>query len=503
LSIEKGELKMGNGKKGIHVSRRGFMKTAAMAGMAATLPVTGLAEQSMIKGIKPSPAGKKRGLLFLSSNPENDERLIESIKSIEEYEINVAPMKVDFKKPKEILRSIQEKNADILFIRLTGVVMSSRNIAEGLGTLDIPVILLPVNLDLIMWETDLAASFRIKETNALLADSEEHALELIRIVAAPRPLEGQRALIFGKPFASTSIPAPNLNEDYVYKRTGVRIEHRPIEELRELIKGIDKTDAKKEMERWKNGAMKIVRATDEMILNCSRMYVLLRSLVDQEGLSAISIDCLSFSFTPDTSIPLPCLAFTRLRDEGISAICEADVCMMLSSMVMQEICGRPSYQSNVSSVNTRTSSAVLRHCVAPTKIFGSDAPPRPYNILDYHGMGKGAVPEIEYPVGLEITMGGFSKDLKDFVLWPGRIQQGINDKDTPSFKNAPPEFRNMRKFCSNRAEIKIKDVYGFLRNIVGIHHIVVAGSHEKMISDAMMKMNVNVITPPDMIPPEV
>ncbi|KPL17435.1 MAG: hypothetical protein AMS26_01025 [Bacteroides sp. SM23_62] len=495
---------MGNDQKGIQLNRRDFIKTTALAGMAAALPVTGLAGQSTISGSRPSPEGTKRNLLFLSDVPENYERLIESIRSIKEYEILVTPMKINFRKPEDILKSIQDKNADILFIRLPTIGFSSRHIAEGMGTLDIPVILLPINLDLIMWETDLTASFRIKETNAILANSEEHAIELIKTVAAPRPLEGQKALVFGKPFGSTSIPAPNLSEDYIYKRTGVLIEHRPLEELRQLMKeGVDEATARKEMERWKREAAKITGPTDEMILDCSRMYVLLQSIVEREGLSAISIDCLSFTFGPDTSLPTPCLAFTRLRDEGISATCEADICMMLSSMLLQEISHRPSYQCNVSSVNTQNSTTVLRHCVAPTKIFGAYSRPQPYNLLDYHGMGKGAVPEIEYPIGLDVTLGGFSKDLKDFVLWPGRVQPGIDDKATPSFKNAPPEMQKMRRYCSNRADVKIKDVHRFLQSIAGIHHVMVAGSYAKEIYDAMLRMNVNVIAPPDLTAPEI
>ena len=495
---------MENDQKGAQFNRRDFIKTTALAGMAAALPVTGLAGQSTISGSsKPSPEGTKRNLLFISSAPENYERLIESIRSVKEYEILVIPMKVDFRKPEDILKSIHDKDADILLMCLPSMGFSSRHIAEGMGTLDIPVILLPISFDLILWETDLAAAFRTKGTNALLADSEGHAIELIKILAAARLLEGQKALVFGKPFKSTSVPAPNLDEDYIYKRTGVRVEHRPIEDLIQLIKGADESSARKEMERWKKEAAKIDGPTDKIILDCSRMYVLLRSIVDQEGLSGISIDCLSYTFGPDTSLQTPCLAFTRLKDEGVSATCEADICMMLSSMLLQEISQRPSFVCNVSSVNTQTSTAVLRHCVAPTKIFGADASPLPYNLLYYHGMEKGVVPEIEYPVGLDITMGGFSKDLKDFVLWPGRIQPGIYDMDTPSFINAPPGMEKMRRYCSNRADVKIKDVNRFLQSIAGIHHIMVAGSYSKEICDAMLRMNVNVIAPPDLTAPEI
>ncbi len=61
----------------------------------------------------------------------------------------------------------------------------------------------------------------------------------------------------------------------------------------------------------------------------------------------------------------------------------------------------------------------------------------------------------------------------------------------------------MRKYCSVRAEVKIKHVQRFLQSIVGIHHIMVAGTYTKAIYDATLRMNVDVIAPPDLTVPEV
>jgi hypothetical protein len=501
----KEEHKMDDRQKWTHVTRRGFFKTTAVAGVAAAFPVSILAGEKIISigGIKPSPAGRKRTILFVSDAPERFEKVVGLIKSISEYDIDLIQMKTDFKNPGDILKSIKEKDADICFLTLPGIGMSSRNIAEQIGHLDIPVVILAGAPELIMWETDLVASLRIKGTNALVANSPEHTVELIKIVAAPRPLENKKALVFSKPFGSTSIPSPNLNEEYIFSQTGVKVEHRPVDDLKALMKEVDESVARKEMEIWKKGASKIIDVTDAMLLHSSKMYILLKSLIEKENLSAVSVDCLSFSFGADAAIPLPCLAFTRLRDEGITAACEADICMMLSSMLLQEIAKRPSFQSNVSSVDLNTSTTILRHCVAPTKIFGADKPQQPYNLQDYHGLGKGGTCEIAYPVGLDVTIGGFSKDLKNFVIWPGRTKDMVDDRATPSFKNAPPQYKKMRKFCTNMAEVKIKDVKGFMQNIVGIHHNMIAGSFGKEISDALVRMNVNVIAPPDMTAPEV
>ncbi|NLA75290.1 MAG: twin-arginine translocation signal domain-containing protein, partial [Deltaproteobacteria bacterium] len=419
---------MSDHQKWTHVTRRGFFKTTAVAGVAAALPVSILAGEKIISigGIKPTPAGKKRNLLFVSDAPERYEELLGAVRSISEYEINLSQMKADFKNSGEILKTIKEKDADICLFTLPGVGMSSRNIAEQIGYMDIPVVILAGTPELIMWETDLAASFRIKGINTLVANSDDHAVELIKILSAPRPLEGKKALVFGKPFGSTSVPSPNLNEEYVFSQTGVRVTHRSIDDLKTLIKGVDEKAARKEMERWKSGAKKIIDVSDEMLLHSSRITVLLKSLIEKEGLSAVSVDCLNFSFGADATIPLPCLAFTSLRDEGMTAECEADICMMLTSMLLQEIAKRPSFQSNVSAVDIKNSSTMLRHCVAPTKIFGVNAPQQPYNLRDYHGLGKGGTCEIDYPVGLDVTIGGFSKDLKNFVIWPGRIMETVD-----------------------------------------------------------------------------
>jgi hypothetical protein len=465
-----------------------------MASMAVTLPEA--LAQSSGSIVKAGNRGNKRKLLLLSDFPNAYERLIQSVKSIKEYEFTVVPAKTDYQKPQEIVKTIQTEAPDILFFGLPRSSLNSGNIPVSLDSIDVPIILLPPILDLIMLEADVAAAFRAKGTNALLANSEAHAIELMKILAAPRLLEGKRAVIYGRPFDSTSVPARNLTAEVIYKRTGVLLEFRPIDQLKSQLETIDPASAKKEMERWKKEATSVVEITDEALLECCKMYVLLRSIIDKEGLSGVSIDCLSFSFSPKPILPFPCLAFTRLRDDGFAVPCEADVCGMLSSMVLQEISQKPSYFCNISSVNPEKSSTVLRHCVAPLQLLGRNVAALPYRLRDYHGIG-GATPEVVFPIGLEVTMGGFTKDLKNFVAWPGRIQTGIHDTDTPSFNSPGAQNRKMRRYCTNRAELKIKEADVFLQKIVGIHHVMVAGIYTKALREEMIRLNVNLIGPVD------
>jgi len=478
----------------VQIGRRDFIKTTAIASVAGSLPAAGIPAQEAASPIRTRYKGKQRNLLFLSDNPAVYEPLIQSIKSIKEFDFVVDPVKADYKNPKDILKYVQGKDADVMLMCLPRSGLNSGIYAQYMGALDMPVVLLPVNLDLIMLEADVAATFRAKGTTAMLANSEPHAIELVKFAATPMLLEGKKAVIFGRPYDSTSVPMPNLNANYIYKRTGLRLEYRPIEELVSRLASVDVAKAQKEMERWKREAVKVTEASDPAILDACKLYVLMRSIVDQEGLSGISIDCLSFTFTSKPILPYPCLSFTRLRDDGFAVPCEADVCGMITSMFLQEISRKPSFFYNVSSVDTQKSTTVLRHCVAPVRFLGQEAAPLPYIIRDYHGMG-GVTPEVQFPIGAEVTLGGFSKDLESFLLWPGRIQEGVKDTNRPSFENAPPAMQKMRRYCTNRAEVKVAEIDRFLQNIAGIHQAMVAGSYADAIQRALQRMNVTITGP--------
>jgi hypothetical protein len=484
--------------KGIQVGRRDFIKTTTLASVAATLPATGLIRQNAAGSSTTLPGGRKKKLLCLSDNPKTYEGFIETIKSLPRTELTASSIQVNYQKPEEIIRIIHEQKMDILLLCLSRMTFNFGSLYDSMGDLDIPVIVLSTNPELILIDANLVASLRGNGANVLFALSQDHALELVTRAAAPRILENRRAVLYGRPFDSTTVPARNLSEEKVYQRTGVRVQYRPIAELASLIKKVDEAGARKEMERWKKEAIEVIRVSDEAILDACRLYVLLRSIIEKEGLAAISIDCLGFTMNPNPVLPYPCLAFARLRDEGITAACEADLCGMLSSMFLEEISRKPSFMCNLMSVDTQKSKIVLSHCVAPLKLNGSNAASLKYKLHGYHNFGKGVVPEVEFPLGREIITGGFSKDLKSFSLWPGRIQTQVKNTDQASSGSG-----GMLNACANTMDVKIRDVDRFLQNIPGIHQIMIIGDYTKAIGDALQGMNMNLVGPTEFTPPSV
>jgi len=59
----------------------------------------------------------------------------------------------------------------------------------------------------------------------------------------------------------------------------------------------------------------------------------------------------------------------------------------------------------------------------------------------------------------------------------------------------------MRRYCTNRAELKIKEADVFLQKIVGIHHVMVAGIYTKALREEMLRLNVNFTGPVDSASP--
>lgn len=486
----------GKNHREIHFGRRYFIKTTALAGMAATLPGAGLRGQETESPSEKQLKGKS--LLFLSDSPEAYEQLIESIKTIPDTNLLVTTLKVDFQKPQEIIDAFCCLSADILLLCISRFVFNFGSLGDDLDALNIPIIVFSSNKDVLLIDANLAASLRANEAPVRLAVSQSQALELVKIAASPGILEDKSALLFGRPFDSTSVPARSLSKERVFNSTGVRVRYRPIEELATLLEDVDERSASSEMERWKSEALEVVQVPDETILDSCKLYVLLRSIVDGEGLSAIGIDCLGFTLGPKPTLPYPCLAFSRLRDEGISAVCEADVHAMLSMMFLQEICRKSSFMCNVNSLNVEESIVTLSHCAAPLRLRGANAAPMRYRLHDYHGFKRGVVPEVEFPVGAEVVAASFTKDMKSFLLWPGRIETQVKDTARSASKT---DFT--LDVCANTMDVKIRDADRFLQSIPGAHMIMVLGSHTQAIEDALFGMNVSIVGPSDFTPPEV
>jgi hypothetical protein len=146
-------------------------------------------------------------------------------------------------------------------------------------------------------------------------------------------------------------------------------------------------------------ARSIRGATRQDVINGIKSYRVAENILQREGADAISMDCLGALGA--TKISLPCIAWSRMNDDGIPAACEADQGAVASHIFVQALFDRPGFQQDP--VPDTTCDAIIgAHCSCPTKLSGFNGPEEPFDLMHHHG-NRDAVPRTLWKVGQRIT----------------------------------------------------------------------------------------------------
>ena len=146
-------------------------------------------------------------------------------------------------------------------------------------------------------------------------------------------------------------------------------------------------------------ARRRIDATRQDVLNGLKSYYVAGRLLEREGGDAISMDCLGALGKIDVS--LPCIAWSRMNDEGIPAACEADTGAIASHVLVNYLFDRPGFQQDPVA-DTIDDTVIGAHCSCPTRLNGYDQRPEPFDIKHHHG-NRDAVPRTLWRVGQRVT----------------------------------------------------------------------------------------------------
>ncbi len=140
-------------------------------------------------------------------------------------------------------------------------------------------------------------------------------------------------------------------------------------------------DVKKIARYYTSQAKKVVEPSAEDVVNAAKTYIVARKVLENENADAITMDCLG----PASSgqIPVPCLAWAKLNDEGIPAGCEADLYPTLTLMLVRYLFEKPGFQQDPVP-ETVQNALIGSHCVCPTKLDGFSKPPAAFNLRSHH-----------------------------------------------------------------------------------------------------------------------
>ena len=146
-------------------------------------------------------------------------------------------------------------------------------------------------------------------------------------------------------------------------------------------------------------ARKQVNATREDVINGIKSYKVAGKLLEKYECDAISMDCLGA--LANEQISLPCIAWSRMNDDGIPAACEADPGAIASQIMTHYLFDRPGFQQDPVA-DTSDDTLIGAHCSSPTRLNGFEADPEPYDLTHHHG-NRDAVPRTIWKIGQRIS----------------------------------------------------------------------------------------------------
>jgi L-fucose isomerase-like protein len=173
------------------------------------------------------------------------------------------------------------------------------------------------------------------------------------------------------------------------------------------------------------GAKRLFQATEQDVLNGVKSYVVARTLMRREQADAITMDCLGA--LGKTKVSLPCIAWSKMNDDGIPAACEADLGAVATHTIVQYLFQRPGFQQDPVAETARDA-IIGAHCSCPLRLNGFGTLPEPYDIVHHHGM-RDATARPVWKIGRRVTsldvLPGTEKHPTQLIISAGEVIENV------------------------------------------------------------------------------
>ncbi len=233
--------------------------------------------------------------------------------------------------------------------------------------------------------------------------------------------------------------------------------------FREAFNAADVRAAQKEADAFTKGALRVLEASPEEILDGVRFYLALKEMLRQEKANALTIDCFG-TLAANTLPGYPCIAWSKFNDVGLYGVCEADLASTMTQMLVTSSTGMPGFVSDPVFDLSRNE-VIHAHCVSATKMKGINGPASPYAIRHHLETAEGAVVQVFMPSGETITCGRFASP-KKFLVSTAEVT-GALDSD---------------RGCRTQIRTRVSDAAKWLRNYTaGLHRVIFYGDHVQTI----------------------
>jgi len=234
-------------------------------------------------------------------------------------------------------------------------------------------------------------------------------------------------------------------------------------EFREAFDAVPVRRAQEEADRFTRGALRVLEAKPQEVLDGVRFYLGLLEMLKREKANAITIDC--FGTMKANTLPgYPCIAWSKFNDAGLYGVCEADLNSAMTQMLVTSYTGMPGFVSDPVFDISRNE-VIHAHCVSATKMKGLNAPASPYIIRNHLETNEGAVVQVLMPSQEIITVGRFAGPAQ-FLVSTAEVT-GPVDSD---------------RGCRTQIRTRVANAEKWLRSYqAGLHRVIFYGDHVRSI----------------------
>jgi L-fucose isomerase-like protein len=225
-------------------------------------------------------------------------------------------------------------------------------------------------------------------------------------------------LIFGG-LPTAYLARSRITDDLeVIRRTlGLAGVELPVEAIAQRQREVEEDAAQAIARRLISGALfrRSDQPADERVLDAARMYLAMRSLVEEHAASAVTMVCAEWKSPRER--PVPCVPLMLLAEGGVPAGCQGDLDALLTMVLFRRAAGRCSFMGGL---HERDGKAVVSHDVLP-RSFADPNRFSDYTIGDYHGQKPSPTVHVRVPGGGPVTLARLTRNLETLLLARGTL----------------------------------------------------------------------------------
>jgi len=297
------------------------------------------------------------------------------------------------------------------------------------------------------------------------SSSMDEVARVLQCVYAIKMLRSTKILLITRREAN---PAKYLSVSYIAKikeKFGVTVEYVDYNDVKRLYENSSEKEAEKLADALIKEAREVREPERKDIVKAARMYLALKSLLQERRANALAIDCLGWLEYGKTPMPTtPCIALSLLNSEGYVAACEADLHSALTMLIFRYLGDVASFISDPV-VDTATNTVIHCHCTAPIRM---DSEKAPYSLRSHADSEEGVSIQVFMREGVEVTVAKFIEGLEEVVAATGRIVENVD----------------VDRACRTKVRVTIQNAEKYLYEYRGgLHRVLAYGNYIKLLRD--------------------